>query len=69
MEQNVLGTLHVAKNLTNSLFVAKSMDLLLASHFCKDIRIHNFMLEGDILQVVNLLKLNSQDWSEGALLV
>lgn len=55
--------------LTNNPFVAESLAIFIAIQLCKDAGIHKIILKGDVLQVVNLMKLKAQDWSEGGMLV
>lgn len=68
-EVKVVGTLRAFKPITLSHFVAESMALLMAVQLCKTVGYDACQLEVDALQVVNLLKFNRLDWSDGDLLI
>lgn len=50
-----VGALRVARPLTQNSFIAESLALLMAMKLCQDLKIQHFILEGDALQVVNLM--------------
>lgn len=64
-----VGALRAGRSLTQNSFVAETMALFFAVKLCKDLEIHHILLEGDTIQVINLMKKKSIDWSEGWLLV
>lgn len=42
---------------------------LLAVKLCRDLQCQQILLEGDANQVINIMKGNSIDWSEGGMLI
>lgn len=65
----VLRTMCVKKSIATSPFTAEAMGLFEAILFCKNAGFSNLLLEGDTLQVVKLMQMNSEDWSEGGCLI
>lgn len=64
-----MGALRAGRPLTHNSFVAESLALSCAVKPCKDLHVHYFILEGDPLQVINIMKDNPIDWSEGGLII
>lgn len=44
-------------------FIAEPYAMVMGANFCKEIGIAKFLIEGDALQVVNLLNGPTIDWS------
>lgn len=63
------GALRATRTLAQNSSSAESLAFLTAVKFCQDMEIQHCILEGDALQVVNLLLNQKRDWSEGGLLI
>lgn len=50
-------------------FTVEAVSLWTTAKFCRDVVYQNIILEGDALQVVNLLLSKSSDLSEGGMLI
>ncbi|XP_042983177.1 uncharacterized protein LOC122312594 [Carya illinoinensis] len=65
----VIGTLQATRPLKIDLFIAESYALLIASTFCKENGISAVIMEGETQKVINILRNEVTDWSQGRLLI
>lgn len=65
----VLGSLRRLRAYHPDSFTVEAIALVEAIQFCSNARLSNLMIEGDALWVINLLKCESEDWSQGGALV
>lgn len=64
----MIGTMCPSRSYNNPL-VAEAFGLLLAVQFYKDVGLKEFIIEGDSLQVVNLLQSMDTNWSQAGFLI
>lgn len=57
------------KTITLTLLQLRALALVIVVNFYKDTGLSNLIVEGDVIHVVNLLKENLKDWSQGGVLV
>lgn len=60
----VIGTIRISQPYLRNSFIVEALGLFYASKFCKDIGITQLILEGDALQVIQILKSTHSDWSQ-----
>lgn len=59
------GLMQATRPYTSNPFTAEAVALWIAANFCKDVGYQNIILKGYAIQVVNLLRSNSTELSEG----
>lgn len=64
-----MALLKLLDNLNDNSFTAEAYGLLAAAIFCKELNLTNIILEGDALQVVNMVNNAVTNWSLGGLLI
>lgn len=60
-ERKVIGSMQASRNLITNHFIAEAYAMLVAVQFCQDSGLNHLILEGDALQVVNLLAQENTD--------
>lgn len=65
----VIGSLKCSRVFHPDPFTAEALAFLIAVHFCKEAGLTNIVVEGDAPCVVNLLRKEEEDWSQGGVLV
>lgn len=65
----VLGSLRIIKDSFSSVLTAETLGHFETVNFCKDMGFTSLILEGDALKVIQILRKEVEDWSEGGCII